>query len=169
MSLLEKMNASDFFRSTPQAILRLLEPIACHHDFAPGFQIFAEGLKHSEIHVVLQGHVRLEMLIPGRGRTPILSVGTGELLGWSPLLGDSEMTATAVSLDSVETLAFPADKLRQLCESNHEIGFHFMKRMASAIASRLTATRLQLLDLYKEHAPVTSVKWTSIKPGDDEC
>ena len=169
MSLLEMMSESEFFRSTPPVILHLLEPIARERDFAPGVQIFAEGLKHPEIHIVLHGHVRLVMLIPRRGGTPILSVGSGEILGWTPLLSDSEMTATAVAVDSVKTLAFPADKLRELCESNHEIGFHFMKRLATAIAHRLTATRLQLLDLYKEHTPATSATLTSIKPGDEEC
>lgn len=168
MSLLKQMRESGFFHSTPPTILHRLDPIVCEREFAPGCQIFTEGLKHPEIHVVLQGHVRLEMNIPGRGRTAILSTGEGDLLGWSPLLSDSEMTATAVALDPVKTLAFPADKLRHLCESDHEIGFHFMKRLANAIAHRLMATRLQLLDLYKEHA-ATNVRIESLKPGDEQC
>lgn len=167
MSLLEKLSTSDFFRSTPLEILRLIEPIVCERDYVPGDQIFVEGVKHTEIYVVLDGHVRLEMSVPGRGRTPILSAGPGDVLGWSPLLSDSEMTATAVALDSVKTLAFPAEQLRSLCESNHDLGFHFMWRLASAIACRLMATRLQLLDLYKVHT--AGAMSSPIKPGDDQC
>jgi len=169
MSLLQTMSDCGFFHSIPLPILRLLEPIVCERDFAPGVQIFVEGIKHPDIHIVRHGHVRLEMLIPGRGRTPILSLGAGDLLGWSPLLSESEMTATAVPLDAVTTLAFPANLLRQICESNHDVGFHFMSRLATAIANRLTATRLQLLDLYKGHAPAIRVQVTPIKPGDDQC
>lgn len=167
MSLLVTLSENSFFRSIPLEILRLIEPIASERSFAPSDQIFVEGERHPEIYVVLHGHVRLEMLIPARGKIPILSAGAGDVLGWSPLLGESVMTATAVALDPVQVLVFPADPLRGLCESNHDVGFHFMRQLASAIAQRLMATRLQLLDLYKVHD--TDRTLSAFKPGDDQC
>jgi hypothetical protein len=39
--------------------------------------------------------------------------------------------------------------LREKCEQDHELGYHLLKQLVSVIASRLTATRLQLVDIYK--------------------
>jgi len=159
----------DFFRLIPQSAISFLESIVIQRHFSPGQRIFGEGVKHSEIHVVRTGHVRLEMFVPGRGPIPVLSVGSGDLLGWSPLLGDSVMTASAIALDSVTTLSFPGELLRQKCESDHDFGFVLMRVVAKAVSRRLEATRLQLLDLYKDHTSIVEVIDKPLKLVDDQC
>jgi hypothetical protein len=52
------------------------------------------------------------------------------------------MDGTVISTD--------AEKLRALCEKDHDIGYLFMRRMSNVIASRLLVTRLQLLDMFAE-------------------
>ncbi len=39
-------------------------------------------------------------------------------------------------------------ELRQLCNTDFEVGYHVMGQVASALSQRLLATRLQLLDLF---------------------
>lgn len=90
------------------------------------------------------------MSAPGRGPVHILTIGPGEIAGWSSFLKQGKNTASAVSLEDTEVIAAPADKLRELSEANHEFGFHLMQGMASALSKRLLATRLQLLDLFAD-------------------
>jgi CRP/FNR family cyclic AMP-dependent transcriptional regulator len=49
----------------------------------------------------------------------------------------------------VQGLVFNADGLRQQCEQDHELGFHLLRQLVAVIASRLAASRVQRLDIYK--------------------
>jgi CRP-like cAMP-binding protein len=116
--------------------------------YAPGTTIFEEGAFHDELHVVIAGHVRLDMRVPGKGRIPILTAGPGDVLAWSAVIGDQIMTTSAVALEAVETQAIAGSALRAACEADHELGYQVMRQLATALSRRLVATRLQLLDLF---------------------
>lgn len=143
---------SGFARGVPDSLRPRLEALTSVRRYAPGEVVFREGAAHDYVHLIASGHVRLEMAVPQRGRVPILTLGPGDLLAWSPFFDQPLMTSTAVAMDAVETIAFPADALRRLCESEHEVGYHVMRQLALSLARRLLATRLQLLDLFSEQA-----------------
>ena len=169
MSLLEPVSYCDFLRAMPEELVVKLGRIAHARAYSVGEILFSEGTEHSEFHVIVDGHVRLDMFVPRRGRVPILTAGPGDVLAWSALVGNSTMTSTAIALEAVRTVAFPSDQLQSLCETEHEIGYHVMRQLASALSRRLLATRLQLLDLFGEHVPVLEPSTTQGRPGDPEC
>jgi hypothetical protein len=78
-----------------------------------------------------------------------MTVGAGDLLAWSALLAPGKMTARALALTPVRMFAAFGPGVRALCESDHEFGYELMCETAKAVAKRLVATRLQLLDLYE--------------------
>jgi CRP-like cAMP-binding protein len=82
------------------------------------------------------------------------TIGQGELLGWSPVLGLSNMTATARVLEPSTLVVLDAKQLVTLCEHNARFGYEFMRRTALALSHRLSATRLQLLDVFHHELPV---------------
>jgi CRP/FNR family cyclic AMP-dependent transcriptional regulator len=125
-----------------------LAAICTRQDFPEGALIFDEGAKNPLLYLIVEGQVGLEMCVPARGCTRILTLGSGDLLAWSALLGDGRMTATAVALTPTRTLAASAPDLKVLCAADHDFGYEWMHAMAVALSKRLTATRLQLLDLY---------------------
>jgi CRP-like cAMP-binding protein len=92
--------------------------------------------------------VALEMNVPGRGRERILSLGPGDVLGWSPLLGGEAMSATATALQDSVLYTATASELRALCEADHELGYYVLREVACSLGKRLLATRLQMLDLF---------------------
>jgi hypothetical protein len=49
----------------------------------------------------------------------------------------------------VKGVVFDAAWLREKCTQDHELGYHLLKQLVTVIASRLAATRVQLLDIYK--------------------
>lgn len=160
---------SEFVRSLPVHLLPKLESIAQTSSVPAGTKLFTEGESHPDFHVIVSGHVRLDMLVPRRGRIPILTAGPGDVLAWSALLGNSTMTSTAIALEPVTTLNLSGQKLLSLCETDHEIGFAVMKQLAAALSRRLVATRLQLLDLFAEHVPEVDAFPHLGRPGDPEC
>jgi len=144
-----------FLDALPGTVRNQLDAIAVPKDFPPGAMLFQEGTEHDDVYLVLEGHLRLEMFVRDRGRLPIMTVGPGDLVGWSPLFAGHAMTATAMALEPVKTLSFDGQDLRGLCETEHEVGYHVMRQIALVLSERLLATRLQLLDLFREHQPLS--------------
>lgn len=137
-----------FAAGLPQQTIMELQAIAELRTFASGELIFREGTECDYLFLLASGQVALDMHVAGRGLVRILTVGSGEMLGWSALFGNGHMTATATALEATCAVALPGGLLRGLCESNHELGYRIMRQVAVALSQRLVATRLQLLDLF---------------------
>ncbi|HEX6985245.1 MAG TPA: cyclic nucleotide-binding domain-containing protein [Planctomycetaceae bacterium] len=146
---------SEFLRGVPDEVRDRLARLALRRTFPAGTTMFVEGNRHDEFHLVEAGQVRLEMSVPRRGRVPILTIGPGDVLAWSAVLGGGVMTATAVAVGTVVTAAFDGPALRRLCEAEPAVGYHVMRQLSSALSRRLVATRLQLLDLFAPEQPAT--------------
>lgn len=117
-------------------------------EFPKGAVVFEEGANHPWLSLIVEGEVALEMCVPARGCTRILTLGPGDILGWSSLLGGDRMTAGAQALSDTQMLVASAQALNSLCEIDHDFGYEFLRGVATALSRRLVATRLQLLDLY---------------------
>lgn len=100
--------------------------------------------------MISTGYIQLSMNVPGRGDVPFLTTGPGELVGWSGLLGEGRMTATATALEATTLIAMSGQKLRELCSTEQDLGYILLKRVAQVLSQRLLSTRLQLLDLFAE-------------------
>jgi CRP-like cAMP-binding protein len=115
--------------------------------------VFREGDVAENMYLVMFGIVSLEICAPGAGCRQILTLGPGELLGWSSLLGD-RYTSRARTPQGARLLQINVPQLMKICERDPQFGFELMRRTAVALAKRLSATRMQLLDVYGEHLPV---------------
>ena len=93
-----------------------------HSIFEPGATVFAEGDTATSLSVICSGEVALEMHVPVRGSIRILTLGPRDVLGWSALVGDGHMSASAVTLEESHLLQFPSETLRALCASDAEPG-----------------------------------------------
>jgi CRP/FNR family transcriptional regulator, cyclic AMP receptor protein len=136
--------------------LQQLATIARSLDFPADTVIFREGQAATDIYLVVTGNVALDICAAGVGCRRILTVGEGELLGWSPLLEQERLTATARTLTATQAIALDSAQILLLCEQDPKFGYEFMKRAALAIAQRLSATRLQLLNVYGEQMPLST-------------
>lgn len=151
---LESLKSLAFLAPATDDELRRFISIARAEQHSAGAVLFREGDHLPHVFVVTAGTVALE--VSGTDHRPrrFQTVGPGELLGWSPLLGPGPMTASARALTDAAVLAFDATAILALCEQDPQFGFRFMRRTAAAIAARLSATRLQLLDVYRHELPV---------------
>lgn len=158
LSVRELLEESAFAQAIPEKAIGELAKIAQVQAFPAHTLLFREGDEHRWIYLICRGDVVLDMHVPRRGDVRILSLGSGDLLGWSPIVGDNVMTARATTQSPTTAITIPADELRRLCRADHEIGYHMMEQVAGAMSRRLLATRLQLLDLFAETTPDASVQ-----------
>lgn len=130
----------------PPHVLKQLARLGELVEYPAGATVFDEGMAFSRLSIVVSGQVALSMRTVPHGETQVLTIGAGDVLGWSPLLGGHRMTATATVLEPCQLLMFEVAPLRSLFESDFEIGYHFMNHVARALMQRLVAARLQLLE-----------------------
>lgn len=152
-----QLEQAAFCHDMPAAAVDLLAGLAELRQWGAKTQLFNEGDDHRWVYLIQTGEAILDMYVPGRGAVRILTVGPGDFLGWSPIVGDNTMTTRATTQSTMSAIIFPADALRRLCEQDHEIGYHVMRQVAATMSQRLLATRLQMLDLFAETTPEASV------------
>jgi CRP-like cAMP-binding protein len=116
---------------------------------APGEFLGREGESADALYLIESGLVALEVHTPDRGAVRIQTIGPGEVVGWSWFLPPHRWQFDARAIEPIRALAIDGHELRTLCEQNHELGYQLLKRLVAVVASRLAATRLQLLDVYK--------------------
>ena len=146
--ILEELKTLDFGQYLEPHHLKQLAAMARQVDWLPNVTIFREGEVCTSVYLIQEGQVAIEIYVPGKGRTVILTLGSGQLLGWSPLFGQKPVTATGRTITETRALALNAVEVRKLCEVDHAFGCAIAWRVAEVIALRLKATRLQLLDIF---------------------
>jgi len=149
----DALRGIDEFEDLSEEHLQQIAQYTVCENLDENYVVFREGDVSKYIYFINKGYVALEVQVPGHVAKRIHTVSAGELLGWSPVLGESRMTATARTLTPTYACRIDAKQALAFCELNPRFGYEFMTRAARAIAKRLTATRLQLLDVYRHELP----------------
>jgi len=148
-TITETLQAIPWFSSLDQPHFEKLVALATEKNWPANHVIFREGEVDDQLHVIVAGQVALEVHIPNRGRVTILTIGPHELFGWSAVVPVvQKKTASARAVHPTQAIAFNGVALRQACEADHDLGYYFFRRMTNVVAGRLSATRMQLLDMY---------------------
>jgi len=153
LEMLEKLS---FLEGFAPEYLKPLASVAKVVDVEPNEIVFQEKQNSPNIYIVVEGQVALEIWATGRGMTQVQNVGPGKLLGWSVLLGEGPMTATARAVEASRLVVINALQALDACEENPRFGMEFMRRTALALSKRLNATRLKLLDICQDTLAVVS-------------
>ncbi|MGP0066460.1 MAG: cyclic nucleotide-binding domain-containing protein [Isosphaeraceae bacterium] len=137
-----------FTRGLAPEQLELVADLATRAEWAAGETVFREGDRDPVLYVVETGRIAIEVSVPGRGRVTILTLGPGEVFGWSSLFHDRPKTAAARAIEPTRAIALDAARLGALCDADPRLGYVLTRRILEVVAERLKATRIQLLDVY---------------------
>jgi len=144
-----------WFRELKPDHLRCMSEITTLRSFKAGKTIFREGDKEDYLYVVQDGRVALDMYVPSRGKVLIYTAEQWDIFGWSSVTPTvHQRTAGAMAVLDSQVICVEAEKLRRLCDRDHDLGYLVMRRLADIVASRLMVTRLQLLDMFATPAEI---------------
>jgi CRP-like cAMP-binding protein len=116
--------------------------------YPSGSWLASQGKPADAFHLIEEGRCAIEIAAADRAPVVIATVHPGEVLGWSWMFAPHVWHFDVLALDTVTTVAIDAGGLRAACAADHEFGYAIACRLAEVIASRLEATRHQLLDVY---------------------
>jgi len=154
--LTDTMQNIRFLHDISQEHMEQLAKVAHFRDFEELEVVFRGGDVAQSVFLVVFGNISLEMCAPGVGCKRVMTIGPGEILGWSALLEQTQMTATARTLEITRLLEIDAASLLIMCGEDLGFGYEIMRRAMLALAKRLSATRMQLLDVYGSQLPAAA-------------
>ena len=146
------MNSS-FSKGSADDSVKQIADVSRPVEFPAGAIIFRAGEPATKVYWVATGEVSIEICAPGVGSRRILTIGDGDLLAWSPLLGLKQLTATARALTPMTAIEVNASQVLAMCERHPRLGYELLRQVARAMSTRLNATRLQLIDVYGSQMP----------------
>jgi|SRR5512141_1448784 CRP/FNR family cyclic AMP-dependent transcriptional regulator len=141
-----------FAQGLEERYLALLTSCASNVRFEAGRVIFREGEEANQFYMVREGNLAVELHAAERGAMTVLTVGAGEVLGWSWLVPPYRWNFDARALEPTRAIALDGKCLRTKAEQDHDLGYELLKRVAQIMEERLHATRLQLLNVYDVHS-----------------
>jgi CRP-like cAMP-binding protein len=145
----KKLRAFPVFAELFAPQIGKLLPLAESRQIAKDEVLLAQGLPSRDLYLVDTGKFSLCLSTSaGREERCLLTLTHGEVVGWSALLDQPTWLATVTAIKDSSVLVIDGPALRQLCDTDHEIGYQVMRYLFVAVATRLHDTRLQLLDMY---------------------
>ena len=127
-----------------EKLMALAEPF----QFKAGQDIIGEGDSSLYLYIVKSGRVAVEMDVPSKGRCMIRTGDAGDMFSWSALVEPRLATAAVRAMEDTEAIGIKGGVLMDECRKDYELGFELYRALTEVIASRLIATRLQLVNVF---------------------
>lgn len=142
------LEGQPFFEGLAEGHMTLLAACASLCGYRAGTRILAEH-DHADFFMVIRsGRVALQSHLPGRQRETFLTLGPGDVLGWSWLVSPHRWHYDARARNDVHVVRFDAGVLRQRMDHDPALGYAVFQRFTTLIVQRMQAARLQGLDIY---------------------
>jgi CRP/FNR family cyclic AMP-dependent transcriptional regulator len=138
-----------FFAGLAPEDLALVAECARRGRFEAGEFLAREGELAAEFFLVLEGRVAISLPAPRGDRLVVETIEAGEVVGWSWLLPPHIWMYDVSATAPVEALVMDGWCLRGKCDADPRLGYDLMQRFSRLMATRLAATRMQMMDLYR--------------------
>jgi CRP-like cAMP-binding protein len=113
-----------------------------------GHELIREGDPTRDLGIVMAGRLALRLRVPERGQVTILTLDPGEVVGWSAVVPPHRSTSTVVALLPTDLVAVDGERIRRELARDTALASAVYPLIVDALARRLGATRVQLLDLF---------------------
>jgi CRP-like cAMP-binding protein len=143
------LRSHPFLQDLDEKYIREIVGCASNAAFRENDIIFKEGDEAEKFYLIRTGKVALEINGREKGIVRILTIGPGQILGWSWIISPYRWHFDAHAIEDIRAIALDGECLRNKSEKDPRLGYEMLKRFSHIMEQRLTATRLQLLDVYK--------------------
>ncbi|MBN1304095.1 MAG: cyclic nucleotide-binding domain-containing protein [Anaerolineales bacterium] len=129
--------------------LELLKPLFQSFDCRVGETIFSQGETAVCLYLILEGSVELRYKPYDDEPLSLGRVSSGNIFGWSSVVGGPNYTASAICIEDCLTLRIKGKDLRALCETHPDIGSFILDRLAKSVSSRWEHAQEQIRSFLK--------------------
>lgn len=129
-----------------ESLSGIFEPFAA----SAGTIIFREGDAATHLYLILRGRIAVQYKPYDGPKLTLADLRSGDIVGWSSVLGRASYTSDAVSTTRVEALRLRGDDLRSLCAREPALGKSILENLAKAVTPRWANARQQVQEVLSE-------------------
>ena len=152
MAITELLRLSELFAELAPEQVEKVAALGREEVYTAGDIIIHEGAPPDAIYVICNGMVEVEVSkvaipdVPGSPRlNSIVRLGQGQMFGEMGLVDRGARSATVRCVEDGTTLhAIAHEAFRDLCDSDHYIGYIVMRNIASDLSFKLRHRNLQM-------------------------
>jgi CRP/FNR family cyclic AMP-dependent transcriptional regulator len=145
------LKMADIFFELSQTQLEAIAAISDEKTYQPGDIIFEENSPSSELYVIDDGEVEIQvdpdLVGKEAGREPqtIAKLRRGQSFGEVALVDEGVRSARArCAHENTKLVIIPRAKLMQLCDTDPSMGYRLMRNLAADLAMKIRNTDLQM-------------------------
>jgi CRP-like cAMP-binding protein len=105
-------------------------------EFPGGEQLIVEGGPAEQLYLFLKGKAVVKVQDAGGSQIQIDEIGPGAMLGWGAVMEPHVYTASAWTVEPCEIILVRGRDLRELCESDRELGYCVVKGIGEVMSTR---------------------------------
>ena len=140
----ELLRRYPYFADVSEDALKEVAMIGEENSATADTTLFTDGDRADSLHILVEGEVDLKYTLGNGDQRTVDTLVAGDLLLWSALVEPYKATATGICKTNVKLLSFDGRKLKDLCESNHDLGYRMLICLTKLLANRLEGARVQL-------------------------
>ncbi|TVS10194.1 MAG: hypothetical protein EA424_25750, partial [Planctomycetaceae bacterium] len=111
---------------------------------AAGETLFKQGDPAELLYVMTEGEIDLQYELGSGELRTVDTLVAGDLAVWSTVVEPYRCTASGTIRKDTKLLAIQGAKLRELMETNHDLGYRLLLSVTKLLATRLEGARVQL-------------------------
>ena len=140
----ELLRRYPYFAGVNEEALKEVAMISDEVTAAAGETLFSEDDKADYLYILTEGEIDLQNTLGSGERRTVDTAVAGDLACWSVLVEPYRCTATGAVRKDARLIAIHGQKLRALCETNHDLGYRMLMSVTRLLATRLEGARVQL-------------------------
>jgi CRP-like cAMP-binding protein len=133
-----------YFADISEESAKAIAAISEERTAAAGEVLFTEDQFATHLYIVVEGEVDICHRLGNDEQVTADSLGAGDLMAWSAIVGTPRTHASAIARTECRLLAIEADRLKGLLREDPVLKYALMNQVALTIAERLQGARDQL-------------------------
>ena len=140
----EQLRRYPYFATVSDAAIKEVAMISEEMTASAGQVLFSEGDKADSLYILVEGEVDLQCLLGGGDQRTVDTLVAGDLIVWSALVEPYRCTTTGQTRTACKLIQINGQKMRTLCEADHDLGYRMLVCLTTLLAGRLEDARVQL-------------------------
>ena len=129
-------------------VLKKMATVTYEQKFSAEELVYNAGDLGRSLYIVRSGEVVIEMPVSDESWVPVLTLGPGDLFGWSSLFPAQRKNARARTTLATRLLAIDAQKLRELWQHDEDLEYAIVHLTSKIMVDRIKATRQKLVEAF---------------------
>lgn len=148
MSIASYLSEQPYFSGLNEHQREQLQACAGERAFTEGEYLLRQGDEADAFYLIIKGRVEIKTPATEVAMAPIETLGAGDSLGWSWFIPPYRWHFDAVAREAVWAIRMDAKCLRELMESDYQVGYNILSELVRVMAHRIESSRLRIVDIY---------------------